>query len=293
MNAIAASCAAALGTGAMLILSEVRWFRRVPLARRLEPPLRPHRRPLRSRLTSATMAAEIGGRLATAFGLDQELGTRLERLGRRQSEAQFRTRQFTMSTAALLVSFAVSMWIGAALIAAVLIGVTIAVAMFLLPEHLLSQAVALRGAELTEELPTVTEQIAMLLASGMSLTNALQTTGQRGRGVCPSDLRRVSARVDHGATVETALEEWAEAAGSADVRRLVGVLTLHEDAADIAALVSDEARSARSAAHRRLIERIERRNEQVWIPVTVAALVPGAILLSIPFSDTLQSYTGP
>ncbi len=198
-----------------------------------------------------------------------------------------------MSAAVLLVSFAVSMWIGAALIAAVLIGAAIAVATFLLPEHLLSQAVTLRGTELTEELPTVTEQIAMLLASGMSLTNALQTTGQRGRGVCPADLRRVSARVAHGATVETAFGEWAEAAGSADVRRLVGVLTLHEDAADIAALVSDEARSARSAAHRRLIERIGRRNEQVWIPVAVAALVPGAILLSIPFSDALRSYTGP
>ncbi len=237
------------------------------------------------------MAAEIGDRVATLFGLDQDLGTRLDRLGRRQSEAQFRTRQTTASAAALLSSIAVVLWIGAAPIPALLIGIAVAAATFLLPERLLSQAITARGVELTEELPTVTEQIAMLLASGMSLTNAFQTTGQRGRGVCPADLRRVSARVAHGATVETALEEWAEAAGSADVRRLVGVLTLHEDAADIAALVSDEARSARSATHRRLIERIERRNEQVWIPVTVAALVPGVVLLSIPFSDALRSYT--
>ena len=288
---IAASCSATLGVGAMLILSEVRWFRRVPLARRLEPPRQSHPVPFRARVSSATMAAEIGDRVASLFGLDQDLGTRLDRLGRRQSEAQFRTRQTTASAAALLSSIAVVLWIGAAPIPALLIGVAVAAATFLLPERLLSQAITARGVELTEELPTVTEQIAMLLASGMSLTNALQTTGQRGRGVCPADLRRVSARVAHGATVETALEEWAEAAGSADVRRLVGVLTLHEDAADIAALVSDEARSARSATHRRLIERIERRNEQVWIPVTVAALVPGVVLLSIPFSDALRSYT--
>ena len=43
-------------------------------------------------------------------------------------------------------------------------------------------------------------------------------------------------------------------------------------------------------AHRRLIAHIERRNEQVWIPVTVAALVPGSVLLAIPFSDALSSF---
>ncbi|WP_428119760.1 type II secretion system F family protein [Candidatus Poriferisodalis sp.] len=287
-----ASSSAGLGVGAMLILSEVRWFRRVPLARRLEPPQPQHQLPLRARLISPTMAAEIGDRVATAFGLDQELGTRLDRLGRRQSEAQYRARQASMSAAALLISFAALLWIGIALIPALLIGAGFTIATFLAPERLLAQAIAARGAGLTEELPTITEQIAMLLASGMSLTNALATTGQRGQGICCADLRRVSARVAGGATVETALEEWAETAGSSDVRRLVGVLTLHEDTADIAALVSDEARSARAAAHRRLIERIERRNEQVWIPVTVAALVPGAVLLSIPFSDALRSYTG-
>ena len=292
MNAFAACCSAGIGVGAMLILSELRWCRRVPLSRRLEPPQPLHRQPLHDRRVSVSMAADIGCRIAAAFGSDQELGTRLDRLARRQSEAQFRARQTTMSATALITSFAALLWIGAALMPALLIGAGIAIASFLLPERLLAKAITARGVELTEELPTVIEQIAMLLASGMSLTSALSTTAQRGRGVCSGDLRGVSARVAHGATVETALDEWAAAAGSADVRRLVGVLTLHEATADIAALVSDEARSARAAAHRRLIERIERRNEQVWIPVTVAALVPGAVLLSIPFSDALGSYTG-
>ena len=130
----------------------------------------------------------------------------------------------------------------------------------------------------------------MLLASGMSLTGALRAAALRGAGICAAELERITARVSGGVSVEMALAEWADAAGSAEVRRFVGVLTLHSDATDIAALVSDEARSARMEAHRRLIERIERRNEQVWIPVTVAALVPGAVLLAIPFSDALRGY---
>jgi len=43
--------------------------------------------------------------------------------------------------------------------------------------------------------------------------------------------------------------------------------------------------------HRRLIERLDRRGQQVWIPVTVATLVPGAIFLSIPFIEALRLFT--
>ena len=39
-----------------------------------------------------------------------------------------------------------------------------------------------------------------------------------------------------------------------------------------------------------LIETIERRGQQVWIPVTVAALVPGVIFLAVPFIDALRLF---
>ena len=38
---------------------------------------------------------------------------------------------------------------------------------------------------------------------------------------------------------------------------------------------------------------MERRGQQVWIPVTVAALVPGAIFLAIPFIEALRLFAGP
>jgi hypothetical protein len=37
---------------------------------------------------------------------------------------------------------------------------------------------------------------------------------------------------------------------------------------------------------------MERRSQQVWIPVTVATLVPGVIFLSIPFIEALRQFGG-
>jgi hypothetical protein len=36
---------------------------------------------------------------------------------------------------------------------------------------------------------------------------------------------------------------------------------------------------------------MERRSQSVWIPVTVATLVPGVILLAIPFAQALRLFT--
>jgi hypothetical protein len=36
---------------------------------------------------------------------------------------------------------------------------------------------------------------------------------------------------------------------------------------------------------------MERRGQQVWIPVTVATLIPGVIFLSIPFIEALRLFS--
>jgi hypothetical protein len=37
---------------------------------------------------------------------------------------------------------------------------------------------------------------------------------------------------------------------------------------------------------------IERRSQLVWIPVTVATLVPGLIFLAVPFMSAMAQVTG-
>ena len=75
------------------------------------------------------------------------------------------------------------------------------------------------------------------------------------------------------------------------LRRLVGVLAFNRQAGDLGRLIGDEARAIRRDVHRELIETIERRGQQVWVPVTVAALVPGVIFLAVPFIEALRLFS--
>jgi hypothetical protein len=71
----------------------------------------------------------------------------------------------------------------------------------------------------------------------------------------------------------------------------VAVLALNREAADLGHLISEEARAMRADAHRELIEIIERRSQLVWIPVTVATLLPGVVFIAIPFIQAMQLFT--
>ncbi|WP_419853322.1 type II secretion system F family protein [Candidatus Poriferisodalis sp.] len=235
-------------------------------------------------------AASLARRIALLANADAELAARLRSAGISRSPFKFRARQLRGALAGLAASGAAFGAIGVRPLLALAGALGVAAAVYGASEHFLGRSIASRRAQITEELPIIAEQIGMLLASGMSLTNALDSAARRGEGICAEGLEQVGSRVAGGTAVEVALAEWADDAGSAEIRRFVGVLTLHEDTTDVAALVSDEARSARMEAHRRLIAHIERRSEQVWIPVTVAALVPGCVLLAIPFSDALNGY---
>ena len=98
-------------------------------------------------------------------------------------------------------------------------------------------------------------------------------------------------RIRQGLTEVEALREWATIADVDALDRLVAVLALNREAGDLGRLVADEARSIRREVQRELIEQIERRAQQVWIPVTVATLVPGAVLLAVPFIEALRLFS--
>lgn len=97
-------------------------------------------------------------------------------------------------------------------------------------------------------------------------------------------------RIRQGLSEADALREWADVADVPEVSRLVSVLCLHGEAGDLERIVSDEARSLRREVHRELISSIESRNQQVWIPVTVSALIPGVIVLAVPFLAAVRSF---
>jgi hypothetical protein len=69
------------------------------------------------------------------------------------------------------------------------------------------------------------------------------------------------------------------------------LLVLERHGGDLSALVADEARSTRLELHRQTIADLERRAQLVWIPVTVATLLPGVIFLAIPFLEAMRLFT--
>jgi Flp pilus assembly protein TadB len=142
------------------------------------------------------------------------------------------------------------------------------------------------------ELPVVAEQLAMLLAAGYSLGSALNRLAERGNGACGHDLGRVRARMHQGLSEVAALREWAQLAQVDALDRLVSVIALNAEASDLARLISDEARAVRRDVQRDLVQIMERRGQQVWVPVTVATLVPGVIFLAIPFIEALRLFAG-
>ncbi|CAA9265318.1 MAG: hypothetical protein AVDCRST_MAG76-3080 [uncultured Acidimicrobiales bacterium] len=294
------ACGLVLWVGLALVLSSFRWFARAPLAERLRPfgsdPRAAASRPgllsvesFRDVLRPA--AAALGEMLGRLTGTE-DLATRLARVHSPLDPATFRVRQVGRAAVGLLAGVAASATLRPPAPVAGLLVLGLPSLAFLLTEQALQRASADRQRRLATELPVIAEQLAMLLASGWSTGGALQRIAARGGGVAASDLRVVVGRIRQGLSEGESLREWRDRADVRAADRLVAVLALQRATTDLGRLLADEAKAIRQDHHRRLIEQLDSRAQQVWIPVTIATLVPGAIFLSIPFLEALRLFTG-
>jgi tight adherence protein C len=286
-----------LWAGVTLLLSEVRWFARLPLLERLRPYAAGAPR---GRVRTAESLAEVvgpmarslGERLARAFGVNEQLAVRLARVHSPLDVTSFRVRQVGWSVAGLGIGGVAAAALRPAPMLSLLMLLGAPLLAFLAQEQQLAAASSRWQRRLFLELPVVAEQLAMLLSAGYSLGAAMNRVAARGRGCCAADLRRVCVRVRHGLSDADALREWAAVARVDAVDRLVAVLALNRDTTDLGRLLSAEARAVRKDVQRELVETMERRGQAVWVPVTVATLVPGVIFLAIPFLEALRLFSG-
>jgi tight adherence protein C len=301
MPRLLAASAMLLFVGATLVLSELRWFSRQPLVDRLRPygPGGLGRAPSGGGVLSVASFREVvgplarqgGERLAGLLGVREELAVRLLRVHSEMDATAFRVRQLGWSACGL--------GAGALLVVASRPPLAIAVVFVmggpLLAFLIVEQQLAVRSdrwkRRIFLELPVLSEQIGMLIGAGFSLGAALNRLAARGSGASATDLAGVCGRIRQGLTEVEALREWAQVADVDALTRLVAVLALNREAGDLGRLVADEARAIRREVQRELIEQIERRAQQVWIPVTVATLVPGAVLLAVPFIEALRLFS--
>lgn len=287
--------------GLTLLLAELRAFSRRSLTDRLTPytpggMARPSSAGMLSvgsfRDVVAPLSRAVGERVARLFGVSEELSIRLERIHSPVTPTEYRVQQIGWSVAVLVTGTlaAIVLSIPPAAVAFVLVGSPVAV--FLIMEQRIASASNQWKRRIFLELPVVAEQLGMLLGSGYSLGGAISRLADRGDGATAKDLLRVRRRTRQGLSDVEALREWADLADQPAVDRLVSVLALNSDAADLGRLVGEEARSIRRDVQRELIESIERRTQQVWIPVTIATLIPGVMLMLVPFVDALSVFSG-
>ena len=288
-----------LWIGTTLVLSQLRWFARPPLARRLRPyspggmagEARGGLLSVESfREVIGPLSSSIGSRLARLFGVSEELAVRLERIHSPLDVTAFRVRQLgRMTLATVLAAFAVIAATPPPGVTLLLLAGAPLLA-FLLLEQQVASASARWQRRLFLELPVLAEQLAMLLSAGYSLGAALNRLAARGSGAAAADLQRAARRIRQGLSEVDALKEWAAIARVDALDRLVPVLALNREASDLGRLISEEARAIRRDVQRELVATMERRSQSVWIPVTVATLVPGAVFLAIPFIEALRLF---
>lgn len=283
--------------GLTLLFGQLRWFRRRPLVDRVRPYVFGLSVPTITNDGNTLLqllgplARDSGAALAKFAGVNEDLAMRLERIHSSLDSTAFRLRQLGWATssmsAAVLIVLATSP--SPAILVLLLAGAPALT--FLVIESQLSNRSNQWKRSLIRELPVVSEQLGMLLSAGYSLGAALQRLSRRSDGAVAQDLRRVVTRITHGIDENSALREWASTADVPAVGRLVGVLALNRDASDLGHLITQEARAVRAEVHRDLVETIEKRGQQVWIPVTVATLVPGLLFLAVPFTEALRLFT--
>lgn len=298
MIRLIAAASILLFIGTTLILSELRPFRHQTLTARVAPYLPGGRGSVGRGLLSletfgqllGPLSQVVGASAAKIFGVNEELPRRLRRVHSSMDETEFRLRQvgWAAGSAAVVVVFAIALSLPVGL-AAAFVAIAPLLTFLVLEQQLATESDRWK-ARTFQELPIISEQIAMLLGSGFSLGAALQRVSERGTGVVAQDLAVVMSRVRQGTSETVALSEWADTIDLEAVSRLVSILSLNKEAGDLGAMVAAEARNVRTESHRELLEAIEKKNQQVWIPVTLAALIPGVILMMIPFISALAAF---
>lgn len=299
MNRVVVLAALTAGLGTTLLLSETRWFSRRPLGERIQPYVPggwqlSRRQGLLSvetfRDVVRPLAVTIGSLLGHVFGVREDLGRRLMRIHSPLDPTALRLKQLAWGAGVFAGAAAFVLSVGPPAFFAILMLLGAPLLTFLVIEQQVMSASDRWQRRIFLELPVVAEQIGMLLSAGYSLGGALDRINKRGSGACARDLGRVGRRVRQGLSEAEALTEWAELADVSALHRLVGVLTLNRDTGDLGRLIAEEARAIRREVHRQLITQIDRRSQQVWIPVTVATLVPGTMFMAVPFLQAMSLF---
>lgn len=223
--------------------------------------------------------------LDTVVGGEHVVAVRLWQSGSALTVAGHRTRQLFAAllgaAAGLALGIAASRD-GAPLVALALAGViTGAIAGIAVVDALLARAARRRAARIAEELPTVVEFLALSVAAGESIHDALRRVARTGSGELAGELQRLVRRSSAGQPITAALAELRDGLALVAVGRLVDqILAALDRGTPLAEVLRAHALDARDESKRRLLEAAGTREVAMLVPL-VFLILPVTVLFAV------------
>ena len=303
--ALAIVCGIGLGLGLWSLTSRLPAFARPRLAARIAPYLldvSAEARRLRDRLPAdpvpviGVLAVPLLEGFQRAFGAvlgsPASAAVRLRRAGLDRSVEGHRLRQLGWTAAGAVVLGGVAMLGGLsgsasqlAVVAAPMVGAGIGLAA---SDHLLTRAARRRAARIESELPTVLEFLALSLAAGEGVHDAIARIARVGSGVLADELGAVVAQTAVGVPLGAALARLGDELAIPALTRCLGhMVAALERGSPLAELLRVQAADAREEARRAMLESAGKKEVAMLVPlvflilpVTVAfAVWPGIVVL--------------
>lgn len=234
----------------------------------------------------AAPAVEWARRLLdTVVGGEQIVAVRLRQSGSALTVAGHRTRQLfgaLIGAAAGLALGILASREGAPLVALALAGiVTGAIAGIAAVDALLARSARRRAVRIADELPTVVEFLALSVAAGESIHDALRRVARTGSGELAGELQRLVRRSSSGLPITAALAELRDGLAITAVGRLVDqILAALDRGTPLADVLRAHALDARDESKRRLLEAAGTREVAMLVPL-VFLILPVTVLFAV------------
>lgn len=244
--------------------------------------------------SASALARWAAERLGETLGGTESVRRRLDRLDGNLTVEGFRMKQLRWAGTGLAVGvlMALAIWARrpAAPFALLILCVAAGVAGALACDQDLTSRVTRRERRMAEELPALTDLLAIAVAAGESPTAALRRVVGRARGDLADELSRVVGEIHAGSTVVDAFDALSARTGVASIARFAeGLAVAVERGTPIVEVLHAQTADVREAARRDLIESGGRREVLMMVPVVflilpvtvIFAFYPGLVGLSL------------
>ncbi len=171
-------------------------------------------------------------------------------------------------------------------------GLIIAALTFTLPLLYVTEMASRYRSALRHELSPLLAVIAADLRRGKSLTASLITLSDRTPPSWRPIVREISDRLSRGEDFESTIAGVDRRIGDPQIHASLNLLARAWHNHSASALLDSLLERSLERSHHLLIARSERDQQLIWIPVAIATLVPGMIVLFVPLLFSLKTLIG-